>query len=202
MLTKFKDVRDEPLVFKYKNKRDDDIEMELIERYKIHSRKLASELYQNFRFVFQVEYDDLYSIALANLFVAIKSFKKELSFFKLWKKVATNEIKVYVSSLPLIKYQTTSDFILTSRDKDMNESYMVLASPSLEDNSIDLASDIEKMITRNNQIFDKKDIDIYILYISGYSYHDIANMTGLKYHYVRSRIILIREQIKKYFVHS
>ena len=201
-MLKFKGVRDEPLILKYKENRDDDIEIELIERYKIHSRKLASELYQNFKFVFQVEYEDLYSIALANLFVAIKYFRKDLSFFKLWKKVATNEIKIYVSSLPLLKYQSSSDFILTSRDKDMNESSMILASPSLEESTIDLSSDIEKMILRNSNVFKKEDVDIYILYISGYSYLDIANITGLKYHYVRSRVVLIREQIKKYFVHS
>ena len=62
MLNKFKGIRDEELVLQYQKCHDDDIESELIDRYRIHSKKLAGELFRNYRFVFQVEYDDLYSV--------------------------------------------------------------------------------------------------------------------------------------------
>ena len=201
MLSKFKGIRDEALVLKYKDSRDDDIEMELIARYKIHSRKLAGELYNNFKYVFQVEYEDIFSIALANLFVAIKSFKTELSFFKLWKRIATNEVKIYVTTLPLLSLHSNTDFFSTSRDNDLNSNTMLLTSPLYEDNSV-LSQEIEKLLVSNKAKNSIHDRDIYVLYVSGFTVMDIANETGLKYHYVRSRVESIKRRIKKYFVHS
>ena len=202
MFSKFESVRDEELVLKYKECRDDDIEMELIERYKIHSKKLASELFINFKFVYQVEYEDLFSIALANLFVAIKSFKENLSFFKLWKRIATNDIKIYVTTLPLLVNHRSPRYLSTSRDKDFIDSIMVIASPSIEDNDPFLSSEIERFIREDKKHFKDTDVDIYILLVSGFTVMDIAKSTGLKYHYVRARINVIKDKIQKYFVHS
>ena len=202
MLSKFESVREEELVLKYKECRDDDIEMELIERYKIHSKKLASELFINFKFVYQVEYEDLFSIALANLFVAIKSFKENLSFFKLWKRIATNDIKIYVTTLPLLVNHRSPRYLSTSRDKDFADSVMVIASPTIEDNNPFLSSEIERFIREDKKHFKDTDVDIYILLVSGFTVMDIAKSTGLKYHYVRARINVIKDKIQKYFVHS
>ena len=202
MLSKFESVREEELVLKYKECRDDDIEMELIERYKIHSKKLASELFINFKFVYQVEYEDLFSIALANLFVAIKSFKENLSFFKLWKRIATNDIKIYVTTLPLLVNHRSPRYLSTSRDKDFIDSVMVIASPTIEDNDPFLSSEIERFIREDKKHFKDTDVDIYILLVSGFTVMDIAKSTGLKYHYVRARINVIKDKIQKYFVHS
>ena len=202
MLSKFESVREEELVLKYKECRDDDIEMELIERYKIHSKKLASELFINFKFVYQVEYEDLFSIALANLFVAIKSFKENLSFFKLWKRIATNDIKIYVTTLPLLVNHRSPRYLSTSRDKDFVDSVMVIASPTIEDNDPFLSSEIERFIREDKKHFKDTDVDIYILLVSGFTVMDIAKSTGLKYHYVRARINVIKDKIQKYFVHS
>ena len=202
MFSKFESVRDEELVLKYKECRDDDKEMELIERYKIHSKKLASELFINFKFVYQVEYEDLFSIALANLFVAIKSFKENLSFFKLWKRIATNDIKIYVTTLPLLVNHRSPRYLLTSRDKDFADSVMVIASPTIEDNDPFLSSEIERFIREDKKHFKDTDVDIYILLVSGFTVMDIAKSTGLKYHYVRARINVIKDKIQKYFVHS
>ena len=202
MLSKFESVREEELVLKYKECRDDDIEMELIERYKIHSKKLASELFINFKFVYQVEYEDLFSIALANLFVAIKSFKENLSFFKLWKRIATNDIKIYVTTLPLLVNHRSPRYLSTSRDKDFIDSIMVIASPTIEDNDPFLSSEIERFIREDKKHFKDTDVDIYILLVSGFTVMDIAKSTGLKYHYVRARINVIKDKIQKYFVHS
>ena len=202
MLSKFESVREEELVLKYKECRDDDIEMELIERYKIHSKKLASELFINFKFVYQVEYEDLFSIALANLFVAIKSFKENLSFFKLWKRIATNDIKIYVTTLPLLVNHRSPRYLSTSRDKDFADSVMVIASPTIEDNDPFLSSEIERFIREDKKHFKDTDVDIYILLVSGFTVMDIAKSTGLKYHYVRARINVIKDKIQKYFVHS
>lgn len=200
MYPKFEGVRDETLILKYKESRNDDVEMEIIERYKIHSRKLASELYQKYRYIYRVEYEDVFAIALGNVLLAINCFKKNFSFFNLWKRIATNEINLYVTSLPL-KKNALSNFLVTSRDSDLNESTMIMASPAAEEHNI-LAIEIEKMLQNNKENFDKNDLDIYILYISGFSITDIAKETGLKYHYVRSRVASIKRKIEKYFVHS
>ena len=203
MLKKFDNVRDEELVLKYKAKKDEDIELELIERYKIHSKKLASEQYQKYRYVFQIEYEDVYATILASVITAIRSFKikQNTSFFKLWKTIATNEINLYVTKLPLLKLEANIGYITTSRDIS-NDNMVLSSSNKSEETSIDLSHEIERILVSNKDSFDPKDRDIFILYVSGYSITDSANETGLKYHYVRSRINSIKEKIQKYFVHS
>ena len=42
MFAKYNGVRDEELVLRYKSSKESDLELELVDRYKIHSRKLAS----------------------------------------------------------------------------------------------------------------------------------------------------------------
>ena len=190
MFQKFNGVRDEDLVFMYKERKDDDVEMELIDRYKIHSKKLAYELYQKYRFTFQVEYEDIYSIVLANLFPAIKSFKSKLNFYKLWKRISSNEVNLYVSQLPLLKYKKQYDIISTSRDEPNNN--LVLASDT--DVNI-LKDDVERIILKSKVNFTEEDKDIYILLSSGYSIQDIAKETGLKYNHVRSRVNKIKEKL-------
>ena len=199
MLKKFENVRDEELVFLYKKSKDDDVEMELVLRYQIHSKKLASEQYHKFRYVFLVEYEDIYSLCMFSLFSSIKAFKRNGSFFRFWKTLTINKINVYVSGLPLLKFEGNGKIISTSRD---NSPVLTLMSPSHTEDNIDLSSDIERILMQNKDNFDKKDRDIFILYVAGYSLTDIANETGLNYHYVCRRMKEIRRLIEKYFVQS
>lgn len=198
MLKKFENVRDEELVFLYKKSKDDDVEMELVLRYQIHSKKLASEQYHKFRYVFHVEYEDIYSLCMVSLFSSIKAFKRNGSFFRFWKMLTINQINLYVSGLPLLRFEGKS-VVSTSRD---NSQILTLASPIHKEDSIDLSSDIERIIMQNKDNFDEKDRDIFILYVAGYSLTDIASETGLKYHYVYRRMKEIKRQIEKYFVQS
>lgn len=197
MLTKFRNTRDELLVENYKSTHDDDIEAELIDRYRIHSKKLASEMYQNYKHVFQIEYEDLFQICLMNLFTAIKSFKVNMNFFRFWKTISTNEIKLYVTTLPLLKIETNAGIISTSKDISGND--LVLASPYKAESNIDLSSEVERILTKGKDTFDPKDMDLFILFVAGYTITDIAKETGLKYHYVRSRINIIKDKMGKYF---
>ena len=197
MLNKFKGVRDEELVSQYKVSKDDDVEAELIDRYRIHSKKLAGEMFQNYKHVFQIEYDDLFQICLMNLFTAIKSFKINMNFFRFWKTISINEIKLYVTTLPLLKIESNAGIISTSRDISGND--FVLASPSKAESNIDLTSEVERILKKNKDTFDPNDMDIFILFVAGYTMSDIAKETGLKYHYVRSRINVIKDKMGKYF---
>ena len=147
-----------------------------------------------------MEYEDIYAICLSTVITAIKHFKTKSNFFKLWKTIATNEISLYVCSLPLLKVEANIGYVLTSRD--ISSDNLVLANTNHEETSIDLTSEVERILIENKDQFDPKDRDIFILYVSGYSITDIANETGLKYHYVRSRINIIKEKIEKYFVQS
>lgn len=197
MLNKFKGIRDEELVSQYKVSKDDDVESELIDRYRIHSKKLAGEMFQNYKHVFQIEYDDLFQICLMNLFTAIKSFKINMNFFRFWKTISINEIKLYVTTLPLLKIESNAGIISTSRDISGND--FVLASPSKAESNIDLTSEVERILKKNKDTFDPNDMDIFILFVAGYTITDIAKETGLKYHYVRSRINVIKDKMGKYF---
>jgi len=197
MFQKFNGVRDEDLVFMYKETKNDDVEMELIDRYKIHSKKLAFELYQKYRFTFQIEYEDIYSIVLANVFQAIKSFKNKLNFFKLWKRIATNEVNFYVKDLPLLQFKKQYDIISTGRDES-GTNYVLASNTDAEI----LKEDVERIILKSKVNFTEEDKDIYILLASGYSIQDIVNETGLKYNHVRTRVNKIKEKLTSILFNS
>ena len=81
MLTKFKDVSDDDIVFMYKAEPSDDLEAEIMNRYKIHAKKLAGEIFKKFKFLYQVEFEDIYCIGLASIFVSIRGFKNGMKGF-------------------------------------------------------------------------------------------------------------------------
>lgn len=194
MFEKFQNIRDEELVLRYKEWRSDDIEMELIDRYKIHARKLAGEQYQKFKFIYLVEYEDLYSISLANLFIAIKSFSKGHSFFKYWKRSAINEIQDYVSRFDLTKDNVED--IPNSLNGDDVHCHQVLSQnhvETIDDN--DLLLNLDMTIYNSKELFKGSERDILVMYLAGYSGIEIAAKLNLKYNYVNRKIKTIKTKL-------
>ena len=194
MFEKFKNIRDEELVLHYKERGSDDIEMELIDRYKIHARKLASELYQKFKFIYLVEYEDLYSIALATLFISIKSFKEGYSFFRYWKRSATNEIQEYINRFDLTKDRVED--IPNSLNGDDYHCHEILSQNHVETISDDdLLIDLDMVVYNSKELFKGSERDILVLYIAGYSCLEIANKLNLKYPHVTRKVRIIKEKL-------
>ncbi len=192
MLEKFHELRDETLVLMYKEKQSEDIELELISRYEIHSKKLASELFQKYRFLYQVEYDDLYCIILSQLFIAIGAMKVgNKSFYEYWKKLATHEANRYAS-----QFSIDDNCKIFSLDMFNPERLSFFCdSADYHNEALNMQSHLTILFENHFDKFDKKERDILVLYIAGYSMKEIAEETGLKYSTVRIRLSRIKDKI-------
>lgn len=191
MFEKFKDISDDDLVFAYKQKRDEDIELELIDRYRIHAKKLAGEFYHKFRFLYLLEYDDIYSITWSTLFTAIKTFVYG-GFFKFWKTIASNELNTYVHKFTVTKNDA---LVYSQLDTEISDNLILKQGNSMPVETNFLKSDIHQILLSNKDDFDDYDIVLYELYIEGYKCNEIAVIVGYSDSFVRRRLKKIKTKI-------
>ena len=192
MFEKYKGIRDEELVKTYRINKSDEIELELMERYEIHSKVLASEQYQKYKFLYQVEYDDLYAIAMSQLFFAIRTIRStNRNFFQFWKKYAVNEINRYVS-----QYQLEENYKILSIDLVSSERYYALSDSEINDADVlDMNSHISIILEHNSREFTDEEKSVLLLYISGYDIGEIAVETGYKYSKTRRLVNIAKEKL-------
>lgn len=194
MLEKYRSFSDNDLVLEYKKGRSDDLENELICRYQKHAKLLAALLYTKYKFLYQVEFDDVYCILMGCLFPCIRRFddQKEL-FYHYWKTVATNEVVLYVNNFSSSRNQQM-DF-----EKTMNDEHELIGclrqnSESLNDDYL-TSFEIEEILTNPRYKLQQRDADMFRLYVGGYSIGDICNIVGEPYNQVRYRISIVRRKI-------
>lgn len=194
MLEKYRSLSDNDLVLEYKKGRSDDLENELICRYQKHAKLLAALLYTKYKFLYQVEFDDVYCILMGCLFPCIRRFddQKEL-FYHYWKTVATNEVVLYVNNFSSSRNQQM-DF-----EKTMNDEHELIGclrqnSESLNDDYL-TSFEIEEILTNPRYKLQQRDADMFRLYVGGYSIGDICNIVGEPYNQVRYRISIVRRKI-------
>ena len=194
MLEKYRSFSDNDLVLEYKKGRSDDLENELICRYQKHAKLLAALLYTKYKFLYQVEFDDVYCILMGCLFPCIRRFddQKEL-FYHYWKTVSTNEVVLYVNNFSSSRNQQM-DF-----EKTMNDEHELIGclrqnSESLNDDYL-TSFEIEEILTNPRYKLQQRDADMFRLYVGGYSIGDICNIVGEPYNQVRYRISIVRRKI-------
>ena len=193
MFEKFKNLSDDDLVFAYKHKRDDDIELELLDRYRFRIKKVAGEYYVKYKFLYQLEFEDLYSVALGTLFSCIKNFSMK-GFYKYWKIYVNNELTNYVRQFKLSK----SEVILSSElDVDELSTNLVFKQDrgiTLENPA--LSKDIDVLLNDESRGFNQLDIEIYKLSYCGYKVKEIAILINKCESYVRRRQLMIKKKIQ------
>ena len=195
MFKKFEGLTDENLVLMYKDNREEDVELELIERYKIHSKKLAGEVFKKFKFLYQVEFEDIYCIALGSLFIAIRVYKPRVkSFFGYWRTTAMNEINEYLSDFTLIKDENGKKRMIQVESSKVN--YLKQPSTYSSEDFL-LTYDIQTLL--DNPIYKFKDIDkaIFNMFLSGYSSTEIADELHIVSSTVRYHLKNIKSKIGK-----
>ena len=192
MFEKYKGIRDEELVKLYKSTKNDEIELELMERYEIHSKVLAGQQYHKYQFLYQVEYDDLYAIAMSQLFFAIRNIKSSnRNFFQFWKKYAVNEINRYVS-----QYQIEENYRILSIDLVGSERYFALSDSEINDvDVLDMNSHISIILQQHSREFTDEEKTVLLLYISGYDIGEIAVETGYKYTKARRLVNIAKDKL-------
>lgn len=194
MFQKFRDVSDNELVFMYKKTQQDDLELEIISRYQKHARLLAGLLYSKYKFLYQVEYDDIYAILLDSLIGAIRNYSDEkINFYQYWKVAAENDVNAYAS-----KFSIASNDVLLSNDAFSEEaassSYLRHSPEEMNDDYLS-SFDLDEILNNKNNKFDKRDVDLFRLYMAGYSYIELAQLTGLGYNHIRYRIIDVKKKL-------
>ena len=196
MFKKFSSFSDDEIVLAYKNQIDDDLEAELMSRYKIHARKLAGELKHKFAFLYQVEYEDVYCIVSACVFVAVNSFKKGMkNFFKYWKNVATREVYNYVGQFTTAECNSINELVTASNGEERNYFYMMKQNESSLIEDYPLISDIVHVIEKDKKHFESIDKEVFYLYVEGYSLYEIAVTLNLTYSSVRRRVNKLKDKI-------
>lgn len=194
MFEKYKDKHDNDLVLMYKNSRNDDVEYELISRYQQHAKKYAKELFDKFSFLYQVEFDDLYCILLGTLFSAIRSFEGvSTSFYTYWRTAATHEVTTYIRKFPYVHQSNVVEYV--NYEQGINQSGYFKERPEEFDDDYISKFDLEEILTNPKYHFSKMDIDVFRLYLGGYSINDIAAVTKKTYHQIRYRLECVREKI-------
>ena len=194
MFSKFSSKSDNELVFEYKKTHQDDLEYEIISRYQKHSKLLAGLLFTKFKFLYQVEYDDIYCILLASLFTAIKGFSdNKIVFYQYWKTIAINDVHLYVSQFS----QNANDFIKCSpiyNEEPVLAGYLRDKSALLNDDYLS-SFDLDDILDNPKNKLKKKDVDVFRLYLAGYSLHEIADMTDITYSKVRYCVNRVRKKL-------
>ena len=194
MVQRFGCLNDNQLVFEYKKKHQDDIESEIIYRYQKNSKKLAAIIFNKFKFLYQVEFDDIYCILLGSLFTAIRSFDDDKSdFYQYWKTTATHEALIYINKFT----QTKNDLVNGTggyNEEAVMSGFMREKSSLLKDDYLS-SFELDDIFENPKNEFKKKDVDMFRLYLGGYSASDIAHMTNSTYNNVRYRIARIKKKI-------
>ena len=194
MFQKYRSRTDSDLVLEYKLTHEEDLEFEIISRYQQHSRFLAAMLYSKYKFLYQVEFDDLYCIILGSLFTAIRGFSADKNdFYQYWKAIAINDALNYISEFSqvvnemfnpngMMNNEPALAGLLRDKTKNLKDDY--LTSFELDDVLNDPKNKIKP-----------SDADIFRLYLAGYEPLDISKKTGIDYNKVRYRIRTVKTKI-------
>ena len=194
MFEKYKDKKDNELVLLYKKSHNDDVEFELISRYQRHARRLAKELYDKFCFLYQVEYDDIYCILLGALFSSIRSVSDDsTNFYLYWKTAASNEVTSYVSKFTNIHKSRIDDYF--NYEQGISYSGCFREKAETEDDDYMAKFELEEILSNPKNKFSKEDVDVFNLYLAGYTINDIVKLLNSTYNKVRYRIENVRRKI-------
>lgn len=194
MFQKFRNKKDDELVFEYKKTHNEDIENEIISRYQKNARLLAGLLFSKYKFLYQVEYDDIYSILLASLFPAIKRFNDDKdTFYHYWKTVATNEVNLYVGN-----FSHNNNQLIDGEKNTSDEPFFVghmRQNPEVFNDDFISTFNLDDILDNPKHNLNQQDADIFRLYLAGYSIYEIADMAKKPYNIIRYRISLMRRRI-------
>ena len=194
MFKKFDLKTDNELVFEYKKTHQEDLEYEIISRYQKNSKLLAGLFYKKYKFLYQVEFDDIYCILLGSLFTAINSFdESKIDFYQYWKAIGTHDVQLYVSQFT----QKVSEYILpqsTYIEEPTTAYFMRDKSSLLNDDYLSLF-DLDVIFANPKNKFNQKDVDVFRLYQAGYSLHEISDLTKITYSRVRYRVSTVKKKL-------
>lgn len=198
-MNNFTRLSDEILVCLYQDG-DDDAQNELIKRFQIDSKILAAEMAENFKDVTLADVEELCSIGLYSVFVAMRKYTpdKEGTFRKYWKVVATNGMMKWIkeNSPSYIAKRR----IIVAKSRYANEEFFV-SSPITEEHDF-MVQQINDIFSNSPNLFENGDKELFFDFINGYSYKEICTRRNRSYRYVRNRMEKIRVILSRILLNS
>ena len=186
---------DAELICLYKDG-DETAESILVYRYRGFSFILARAMYESYGAKFYLDVDDLSSIALFSLFVAIDKFDGKKPFYPYWKKVAQHQMMKHINDASSFY----KNILLASTDGYLtNGSPIVTAFSS--DNSFeknDLYERVTEYLSRPDTKVSEDELNVFLLYLDGYSIPEMVELTGFNYSKVRRTLNKIRKKLKNF----
>ena len=187
---------DAELICLYKDG-DETAESILVYRYRGFSFILAKAMYESYGSKFYLDVDDLASIALYALFVAIEKYNGKAPFYPYWKKVAQHKMAKHITDASSF-YKN----ILISRDDSMinnsTDSITYFSSGSNALGKFDIYNQIIEILREPDNEFTEEELNIFFAYLDGYSINDLVDITGYKYYKIRKIVDEIKKKLRKY----
>ena len=184
---------DAELISLYKDG-DETAESILVYRYRGFSFMRAKAMYESYGSKFYLEVDELSSIALCALFVAMEKYDGKMVFYPYWKKIATNHIVKHINDVAAF-YKN----IMISRDENYlsNESGLEGSFSSGDEMELSALRDqIINYLTSPTSKIKREELDIFLYYLDGYRLQEISELTGLTYHKIRRVVDKIKKKLK------
>lgn len=188
--------KDLQLISKYKNG-DIGAFNELVRRYVKHSKFLANRILKEFKETSTAEYHDLVSIGLNTVFISIKSYSMEGGFYYYWKKIAMQKMMEEVKNLSY-SYLYESDLAPISIDELAGKNYLLASTKESIDTFDNILLEKVKILLKDKwRGFRKCDIEMFLMYLDGFSYYEIGEKYNMTYFACRKRVCTVKEAIAK-----
>lgn len=179
---------------------DTDAEVELIQRYKEYSRHLAIKLLDDFRGATTVELDELISDGLFCLYLTYSKFKGKGPLYPYWNKIAfhkmMDDIKYYSPSFQSKSGGLNNGIISSSGDSE------VFVSLSANSEASFLRNELITILEKEELHIKQEDRHLFLLFVDGYSYKELAMLYHRKYSTIRKKIIAIQKKLKDILFNS
>lgn len=193
----YKEMSDFDLVILYR-KNDYAAQEVLVKRYRIYSVALARELHEAHKGSSKAEFQDLVSIGIISLDIAVKSFDTSSPtrvLYPYWKTIATNEMMEYIMQYSY--YKNGELKIVSSPFFDFVDAQNAKFSSANEGL---LYSELIDFLADPKYYISKRDQEIFSLYIAGLSFSELAKKYSLSYNTVKKIVNRIRKLVIKYLL--
>lgn len=193
----YKEMSDYDLVILYR-KNDYAAQEILVKRYRIYSAALSKELYMVHKASSKIELQDMISIGIISLDIAVKSF--DISdparlLYPYWRTIATNEMMEYIMQYSY--YKNGELKIVSSPFFDFVDAQNAVFSSANEGL---LYSEVIEFLANPKYKISKRDQEIFSLYIVGLSFTELAEKYSLSYNTIKNIINKIRKLVIKYLL--
>ena len=176
---------------------DDDAFKELFKRINRAAIIEANHIYIKYKDVSRIEKQDLVATAMCSFMKAIQKYGFNGGFYSFWKKIATQDMiesvvsySVLFSSNMLYKEVTLGEEngvdTFFASDDDIKEG---VSQNELYEKALEALNNPKNNFTEENK-------HMLILFIHGYSYKEIGELTGYSYFKVRCRVTKLIERLK------